>query len=278
LRKTLLLVAASAALAVTDAAAQAFPPRSQGYLFTPLVNDARALWVNPAGLAIAREASILAEVVLSLPDTGNVRVSQWTAGFNTRGVSFGYQRDRLSGGPANQQLRIGLARPFRGGAAGIDLGLYWSDVNDRGFGAGVIYHLLPSVSTSLVFRNIGQPWVRDVKLPATGVLGLAWSAPENALQLTGELLAQNRISGTGGVDMSYRAGARITTPKPIPFAAIAAINFGSDFVMDRFFLGLAIGGNRRLVFGGTFSSGSSSGLDVGSLTGVASNRQTPIRR
>lgn len=264
-------------MAVTDAAGQAFPPRSQGYLFTPLVDDARALWVNPAGLAIVREASILAEVVLSLPDTGNVRVTQWTAGFNTHGISFGYQRDRLSGGLANRQLRIGLARPFRGGAAGIDLGLYWSDVNDRGFGAGVIYHLLPSVSTSLVFRNIGQPWVRGVKLPATGVLGLGWSAPENALQLTGELLAQNRLNGTG-VDMSYRAGARITTPEPIPIAAIAAINLGSDLVMDRFFLGLAIGGNRRLVFGGTFLSGSSSGLDVGSITGVASNRQTPIRR
>ena len=275
--KTLPLVAALAVLVVSEVAGQAFPSRSQGYLFTTLVDDARALWVNPAGLAVVREASILAEIVLSQPDTGNIHVSQWTAGFNTRGVSVGYQRDRLYDGPSNQHLRIGLARPFRGGAVGIDLGLYWSDVSDRGFGAGVIYSLLPSVNTSVVLRDIGQPWVRGVKLPATGVLGLAWSAPENALQLAGELLAQNRLSGTG-VDMSYRAGARITTPKPIPIAAIAAINLGSDFVMDRFFIGLAIGGNRRLVLGGTFLSGSSSGLEVGSLTGVASNRQTSIPR
>jgi len=227
---------------------------------------------------MVREASIVAEIVLTQPDTGNVRVSQWTVGFNTRGISFGYQRDRLYGGPSNQHLRIGLARPFRGGAAGIDLGLYWSDVNDRGFGAGVIYSFLPSVYTSVVLRHIGQPWVRGVKLPATGVLGLGWSAPENALQLAGELVARNRLNGTTGVDMSYRAGARITTPKPFPIAAIAAVNLGSDFVMDRFFIGLAIGGTRRLVLGGTFLSGASSGLDVGSITGVASNRQTSIPR
>jgi len=267
-----------AALVISDVAGQALPPRSQGYLFTPLVDDARALWVNPAGLGMVREASIMAEIVLSQPDTGNVRVSQWMAGFNTRGVSVGYKQDRLDDGLSNKHLRIGLARPFRGGAAGIDLGLYWSDVNDRGFGAGVIYSFLPSVYTSVVMRDIGQPWVRGVKLPATGVLGLAWSAPEKALQLAGELLAQNRVSGTTGVDMSYRAGARITTPKPIPIAAIAAINLDSDFHMDRFFIGLAVGGNRRVVLGGTFLSGASSGLDVGSITGVASNRQTSISR
>ncbi len=266
------------ALVVSDVAGQAFQSRSEDYLFTTLANDARALWVNPAGLAVVREASIMAEIVLSQPDTGNVRVSQWMAGFNSRGVSVGYQQDRLEDGPSNKHLRIGLARPFRGGAAGIDLGLYWSDVNDRGIGAGVIYSFLPSVYTSVVLRDIGQPWVRGVKLPATGVLGLAWSAPENALQLAGELVAQNRLNGTTGVDMSYRAGARITTPKPIPIAAIAAVNFGSDFVMDRFFIGLAIGGTRRLVLGGTFLSGSSSGPDVGSITGVASNRQTSIPR
>ncbi|UCD23272.1 MAG: hypothetical protein JSW51_09455 [Gemmatimonadota bacterium] len=276
MRTTLLLLAAAAVLAVTDAVGQAFPPRSQDYLFTPLVDDVRALWVNPAGLAIVREASIMAEVVLDQPDSGNVRVSQWTLGFNTRGISVGYKRDRLYEGPANQHLRIGLARPFRGGAAGIDLGLYWSDVNDRGFGAGVTYRLMPSVDASAVVRDIGQPWVRGVKLPATGVLGIAWSAPEDVLQVGGEVVAKNRLSGTG-VDMSYRAGARLTTPKPFPIAALAAIDLGSDFSADRFFIGLAVGGTRRLVLGGTFLSGSDSGLDIGSISGVASNRQTPIR-
>jgi hypothetical protein len=264
-------------LVVSNATGQAYPPRSQDYLFTTLVDDARALWVNPAGLAIVREASIMAEVVLEKPDTGNVRVSQWTVAFNTRGISAGYQRDRLYDGPANQHLRIGLARPFPRGAVGIDLGLYWSNVSDRGFGAGVTYRLLPSISTSAVLRDIGQPWVRGVKLPATGVLGIAWAAPEDVLQVAGEVLAKNRLSGTG-VDMSYRAGARISTPIPFPIAAMAVIELGSDFNTNRFFIGLAIGGTRRLVLGGTFLSGSSSGLDIGSISGVASNRQTPIRR
>jgi hypothetical protein len=276
LRNTLLLATAAAALIANSVTAQAFQPRSQGYLFTPFVDDARALWVNPAGLAVVREASIMAEIVLNQPDSGNVRVSQWMAGFNTRGISVAYQRDRLYDGPANQHLRIGLARPFKGGAAGIDLGLYWSDGNDRGFGAGVTYRLLPAVNGSLVFRDIGQPWVRGVKLPATGVIGLGWTAPEEALQVAAEAIARNRLSSTG-VDMSYRAGARIATPRPFPIAAIAAIDLASNLSIDRFYIGLAIGGTRRLVFGGTFLSGADTGLDVGSITGVASNRQTPVR-
>lgn len=258
-------------------AAQAFPSRSQAYLFTPLVDDARALWVNPAGLGVVREASIMGEAAFNQPDSGNVRVTQWSVGFNTRGLSVGYQRDRLESGASNQLLRIGLARPFRGGAVGMDLSLYWSTTNDRAFNAGITYELLPSVATSLVLRNIGQPLVGGVKLPFTGVAGVGWSGPEKLFQIAGEALGSNRLESSG-VDLSYRAGVRVATPTPFPVAAMAVVHFASDLVADRFFIGLALGGTRRLVAGGTFLTGSSSGLDLAQITGVASNRQTPISR
>jgi hypothetical protein len=242
-----------------------------------LADDTRALWVNPAGLAVVREASIMAELVFDQPDTGNVRVTQWSVAFNTRGLSAGYQRDRLLSGSSNQLLRIGLARPFQGGAVGIDLSFYWSSTNDRAFGAGITYELLPSVATSLVLRHIGQPVVGGVKLPFTGVAGVGWSGPENIFQIAGEVLGSNRLESSG-VDLSYRAGARVMIPRPLPIAAIAAVHLSSDLTADRFFVGLAVGGTRRIVAGGTFLSGAASGFDRAQITGVASNRQTPIRR
>ncbi|UCG86737.1 MAG: hypothetical protein JSW71_23050 [Gemmatimonadota bacterium] len=253
------------------------PPRSQGYLLTPLVDDARALWINPAGLAVVREASIMAEAVFNQPEDSNIRLIQWSLGFNTRGLSAGYQRDRLVTGTSNQLLRIGLARPFRGGAVGIDLSFYWSDVSDRALGLGITYNPVPSVAASVVLRNIGQPVVAGVKSPFTGVAGLGWTGAEKTLQIAGEVQASDRL-GASGFDVSYRAGARIASPRPFPIAAIVAMELGGATDANQFFIGIALGGNRRIVLGGTFLSGSSSGLDVAHITGLATNRQTPIQR
>ncbi len=257
--------------------AQAVPSRSLAYLFTTLVDDVRALWVNPAGLAKVREASIMVEAVFDKPELGDVRLAQWTLGFNTRGLSVGYQRDRLQSDSANQLLRIGLARPFRRGSFGVDLSFYWSNESEQALNVGLNYRLLPSLDGSLVVRNIGQPVIRSVKIPVTGVAGLGWSGAGGAVQLAAEMLASDRID-VSGVDMSYRAGARFATPEPIPIAALLAVSLGSDIAVDRWFLGLAVGGSRRAVVGGTFLSGQSSGLDIVSATGLATDRQAPLRR
>src|SRR6267378_3393876 len=48
-------------------AQQVAPNRAATYLFPTDVRDARAIWVNPAGLGLAREASVYAEVGVSDP-------------------------------------------------------------------------------------------------------------------------------------------------------------------------------------------------------------------
>lgn len=274
--RSVTVAALSAVLFGGGVAGQAIPSRSRAYLLTPLADDVRALWVNPAGLALVREASIMGEAVFNQPDDGSVRVMQWSLGFNTRGLSAGYQRDRLETG-TNQLLRIGLARPFRGGAVGIDMSFYWSDESDRAFDMGITYHLVPSVAASLALRNIGQPVVAGVKSPFTGIAGLGWTGADRSLQIAGEVEASKRLE-VFEFDVSYRAGARIASPKPFPIAAIAAVEFGGPSDTDQFFIGIALGGSRRLVLGGSFLSGSTSGLDIVHATGLATNRQTPIRR
>lgn len=219
----------------------------------------------------------MAEAVFHRPENGEVRVKQWSIGFNTRGLSAGYQRDRLEEtGRSNQLLRIGLARPFRRGAVGIGVSFYWSDEAARALTAGLTYDLVPSIAASVVLRNIGQPVVAGVKSPFSGVAGLGWAGVGNMLQLAGEIEARDRLVASG-FDVVYRAGARIASPVPFPIAAIAALEL-SPADTDWFFLGLALGGLRRVVLGGTFLTGSASGLDVAHITGLATNRLTAIRR
>jgi hypothetical protein len=213
----------------------------------------------------------MAETVFDKPELADIRLSQWTLAFNTRGLSAGYQRDRLQSDSSNQALRIGLARPFSRGAVGIDMTFYWSDRSDQAFNAGLIYRLIPNVNGSLVVRNIGQPVIRSVKMPVTGVAGLGWSAAGGGVLVAGEFIVQDRIE-VSGVDLSYRAGARFSIRRPIPLAAIVAVDLGSDVDLDRWFLGLAVGGSRRAVLGGTFLSGQDSGLDIVNVTALAINR------
>src|SRR5256885_15396889 len=99
-------------------AAQVVPNRATAYLHPTDVRDARAIWVNPAGLAVQREASIYAELDVSNPGSrGQLR--QINAGFNARGLSLGYQRDVLDAGARGHTYRLGLAGASGGGAAGV---------------------------------------------------------------------------------------------------------------------------------------------------------------
>src|SRR5256714_14677217 len=107
-------------------AAQVVPNRATAYLHPTDVRDARAIWVNPAGLAVQREASIYAELDVSNPGSrGQLR--QINAGFNARGLSLGYQRDVLDAGARGHTYRLGLAGGSGGPAAGVPGGPYRGD-------------------------------------------------------------------------------------------------------------------------------------------------------
>src|SRR5437667_11405515 len=70
-----------------------------------------------------REASIYAEVAVGDPGSKG-RLRQLNAGFNSRGLSFGYQRDLLDNGVRANTYRFGLAGGAGGLAAGFDIAHY----------------------------------------------------------------------------------------------------------------------------------------------------------
>src|SRR2546428_12640355 len=99
------------------APAQVAPTRPTLYLHPPDVTDARALWVNPAGLGRFQEASLHLDLTVGDPGAAG-RLRQLTLGFNSRGFSFGYQRDVFDGGVRGHTYRLG----FAGGGAGLAAG------------------------------------------------------------------------------------------------------------------------------------------------------------
>lgn len=269
--RTLLTVAAAMSLMLDVVVAQSFAPRSADYLFAATANDARAIWVNPAGLAVVPEASIFAELVLQRSLNQDIRLSQLSFGFNSQGLSFGYNRERLVIDSSNHTYRLALARALRLWTLGVAVSHFRSDINDTGFDIGVRYRLLPSLQLGAVLRNIGQPQVRNDTLPITGVAGVGWTVLPGFLTLTGEALAQNRFE-EDGYDMHYRAAAQLSFGRALPVSALTALALDKDLGVTRWWLGLTLGGARRGVFvAGVTPNDPVMRLETFSAAGVASN-------
>ena len=150
--------------------------------------------------------------------------------------------------------------------------------NDTGYDAGIRYRLLRSVDLGVVVRNIGQPLIRSDTLPLTGVAGLGWTVLGGALVLSGETLAQNRLSESG-YTMRYRAGARLSVGRNIPIVGLTAVHLDNDLGVTMWSFGVTVGGLRRAAMVAGVSTGDPSArLETLSLAGIATNPLTTWRR
>jgi hypothetical protein len=219
--------------------------RSRDYLFITNATDARALWVNPAGLGVLPEASVMAELTVERMG-GDFRVEQYVLGFNTRGISVGYHRTRFGDEPAVGQLRVGAALPIRRGAIGFTVSRFQQDTtSSRAFGAGLLFMPNPTFQFGLTTRNIGRPEVRGVNLPITVLGGAQFTSAR--FQVAAEAhAAERRGIGESGFDFTYRAGAQAYLPLSFPVVVIGALNLGTNFRIDQLHLGASIGGVRQV--------------------------------
>lgn len=271
-------------MAAYPALAQARAPRSRDYLFAGAVDDARALWVNPAGLHLFLEASVLGEVVVERPLDGDIRLGQLSVGFNSRGVSFGYRRDRLLSGTA-QEVRFGIARGARLVSVGLGLSFHSGAAlsTERALDVGLTLRALRQLYFAAVVRNIGRPLVLTddttrsrplggERLPVTRVLGASWTPFAGNVQLSGESLFRERL-GADGFEVSHRAGLRLATRGRLPLGVAAALDLGNNFKIDRWTVGLVLGSrdSASLLTSGV-QRGSGPRFESFSLTGVSSRR------
>ena len=257
------------------AAQQVAPNRANSYLFPTEVHDARAVWVNPAGLGVSREASVYAEINVSDPGARG-RLRQINGGFNSRGLSLGYQRDILDNGARGTTLRLGLAGGSQGLAVGFDIARYGgSGVNATGWDLGALYTALPQLTVGLVAANIGQPIVRGLRQRFTFIPGLTWHpGPLPPLAVSTDA----RITGGSVESYAFGLGWRTTsTSSRWPIEIIARMDTDNRLRRGAFALGFSIGGQNR---GGVVASapGDISQIDGLSVYGLVTREAVTGRR
>ena len=232
----------------------------------------RALWVNPAGLGVLREASVYGELVVTDPGALG-QLGQINAGFNARGLSVGYQRDNLDDGTRGHTLRLGLAGGSGGLAAGFAIALYRGDnAHATGWDVGASYVVHPTLNVGLVLVNIGQPVVRGLQQPMTYVPAFTWR-PVPTLGFSSDARITTDSIAAYAFGLSWRTG---TTGK-WPVEIFTRLDTDGGLRRGAFAFGLSLGGPDRF---GTVATtpGDVSRMDGVSLYGLATREPAPGRR
>ena len=247
------------------------PNRATTYLHPTDVRDPRALWVNPAGLGVLREASVYAEIAIQDPGARG-RLRQLSAGFNTRGLAFGYQRDVFDGGRRGHTYRLGLAGASEGLAAGVAMALYRGDTKGTGWDVGASYAWGGALTVGGVIANIGQPVVRGLEQRLTMVPGVTWRplGPAAALSVHARITPDSVIGYAFGLSWQT-AGGRL------PIGVLARLDTDGGLRRGAFAVGLSLGGPDRVgaVLG---APGNLSGVDAASLWGLSTRDASARRR
>lgn len=257
---------------VLAAAQEVAPNRATAYLHPTDVRDPRALWVNPAGLGVLREASVYGEIAVQDPGARG-RLRQFSAGFNSRGLAFGYQRDIFDGGRRGHTYRVGLAGSSKGLAAGAAMALYRGDTKGTGWDVGALYTFEGGAALTVggVVANLGQPVVRSLQQRLTFIPGATWRplGPAAALSLHARITPDSVMGYAFGLSWQGSEGR-------FPIGVRARLDTDGGLRRGAFAIGIGIGGADRV--GLVVSTpGDVSGVDAASLWGL-STREAGARR
>lgn len=257
-----------AALLVAGATAhaQVAPNRATAALFPTDISDARALWVNPAELAGAQAVSLALGLTVGDPGSSG-QLRQWTAGFDSRGVSFGYQHDVFPGGVRADTYRAGLAAGRPGIAGGIAGSLYRGDAKTTGWDAGVLYGRNRILSLGGMLANLGNPIVRGERQVTTAIPSVTLHAAAGllALSVLGRLSADSALG--------YALGATLRTRGASPVAVLLRLDTNRRLQRTAWTFGFALGAHD---IAGVVASamGSPTRLSAGDLYAVSSRAAT----
>jgi hypothetical protein len=265
----LTLVALAVRPSARPAAQQVAPNRASAYLFTTDVHDARAIWLNPAGLGVLREASIYGEASVGDPGSRG-KLRQLNLGFNSRGISFGYQHDVLDDGLKGNTYRLALAGGSGGLALGADVVRYTGGgAKGTGWDIGVTYVPTPPVNVGLVVTNIGQPVVRGLQQRLTYIAGLTWT-PIPAFHVSSDARITPDSVASYAFGVSWTSGFG---PTGWPLALLARLDTDRDLRRGAFAFGLSLGARDKVGLVLT-TPGDLSRVDQASLYGLSSREAT----
>lgn len=251
-------------------AQQVAPNRASAYLFPTNAEDAPAIWVNPAGLGVRREASIYGELGVGDPGSKG-RLRQINVGFNSSGLAFAYQRDILDNGVRSNTYRLGLGGSAAGLAAGFDVARYSSNgANATGWDLGARYEARPGFVLGFVAANIGQPVVRGLRQRLTFLPGLTWRPPPLAAL---GVSADARITPDSVAAYNFGVSWRAGTDRRWPIEIIARLDTDGGLRRGAFAFGVSLGGQDR--FGAVVTTaGDLSRVDEASVYALTARERT----
>ncbi len=219
------------------APAQVAPNLATRYLHPTEVNDARALWVNPAGLGRFQEASVHLDLTVGNPGAHG-RLRQVSVGLNSRGLSLGYQRDVFDGGVRGGTYRVGLAAGHAGLAVGAAAALYRGGTSSSGWDVGVLYEWTSALAVGGVIQSLGQPHVRDSTLRVTYV-------PSATLALGGgraSLSVLSRLTSDGVQAYAFAGRADLRRASSLPVGIVARLETDHSLHRSGLAFGFSLGG------------------------------------
>lgn len=243
--------------------------RSLTYLQPTEVQDARAIWVNPAGLGVRPVASVYFDLTASR--SGGGRLRQLDLGFDSRGFSFAYQRDIFDGGVTGHTYRLGLGTSAGPLAVGFATSLFrGGGGKGMGWDLGGLYALSPRWMVGATVANIGQPVVRGLQQKVRFTAG-ATAAPIPLLSASA--MATANSNGLSGFALTLRA----LFGTSLPLGALARVDTDQRLRRTQFAFGFTVGGADQAGLIGT-TPGDVSSLDNLTLVGVSTRAAAARRR
>jgi hypothetical protein len=240
---------------------QVAPNRATAYLLPTDVSGSRALWVDPAGLA-GLEASILLDLTVDHPGSRG-HLGQLTAGFDSHGLSFAYQRDNF-GGLTGHTYRFGLGAASRGLAVGVATAVYKGNTSAVGWDVGLDYSWGTIATVGGVIANIGHPVVRGLKQETT----LQPAATVHVMQARLTFTARAAFVSSRALGYAFAARARLGNPVR-PIGLIARIDTDQALRRGAFAFGFSFGSQDQVGLVAT-TPGDLSSVNAVSLYGQSS--------
>lgn len=189
------------------------------YLLVTDVADARAIFVNPAGLARGFEAS-LGGFITAADSSSGVRASQYGALLASRGAAFGWQHDDFASGQSANMFVAGLGLGSEQFALGGDHKWYTGGGGPSGGAWEAAAHYRWSVlDLAAVWRNIGSPRVRDSILEETLTTGAAIDVWRRA-----RISAEWHVATSGFPTRFARAGIVFIAGRGMLFSVIGSFS------------------------------------------------------
>jgi hypothetical protein len=203
--KSAILGFIAAAVLPGIAAAQSFSPQPQLYLTSVDAADARAVWLQPAGLSRRQEASI--GIFAGGERSGAGGLTQYGAVLSSGPIGLGWQHDRRSSSVKNDMFTVALTGGNQRAGVGLSRSFYkGTGTKDGGFTFGARYAPRPSIETSLVLRDVGSPVILGDTLRATLLPAVAWNTLGGRARFSAEWEVVTGEWGTSAVRTGVSVG------------------------------------------------------------------------